>query len=74
MTRYQYNVYKAIKKFIEDNGYSPTIRELCDITGKNSAGTVQVHLRNLKKLGYITYIDGKSRTIKITKDFKAYDD
>lgn len=74
MTRYQYNVYKAIKKYIEEHKYAPSIREICDLTGKNSTGTIQVHLRNLKRMGYIDYIEGHSRTIRIIKDYEAYDE
>jgi len=74
MTRYQYNVYKAIKEFVKDHQYAPSFRELCDMTGKKSIGTIQTHLNNLKKQGYIDYIEGKSRTIKIIKDFVPYDE
>ena len=71
MTRSQYEVYKAIKKFIKENKYSPSIRELCDMTGKSSSGTIQTHLKNLKKLGFITYENNIGRTIRITKEFKC---
>lgn len=72
MTRYQYNVYKAVKDFIAKHNYSPSVRELSEITGKSSIGTIQSHLKNLKKLGYIDYQEGKSRTIRIIKDFVCY--
>ena len=74
MTRCQYEVYKKIKKYIKENGYSPSIRELCDMINKSSTGTIQTHLKNLKKLGYISYVNNKGRTIRITKEFNcSYD-
>lgn len=69
MTRCQYEVYKAIKKYYEENKYSPSFSDLCNMTGKKSTGTIQLHLKNLKKEGYITYENGKGRTIKIIKEF-----
>jgi repressor LexA len=71
MTRSQYNVYIAIEDFIKENGYSPSVRELCKITGKNSPGTIYTHLHKLKELGYITFIDGKNRTIRIIKNYRC---
>lgn len=70
MTRYQYDVYIAIKNYINKVGYGPTIRELCEMTGKSSPATIHSHLKSLKKKGYITYENGKSRTIRIIKEFE----
>lgn len=67
MTKKQEELYKAIKEFIEVNGYAPTIRELNEITNKKSTATTFNKLLQLKKKGYITYEEGKSRTIKILK-------
>ena len=71
MTRSQYNVYIAIEDFINENGYSPSVRELCKITGKTSPGTIYTYLKKLKELGFITFIDGKNRTIRIIKKYRC---
>ncbi len=71
MTRSQYEVYIAIDNFIKKHGYSPSVRELCKITKKSSPGTIYIHLKKLKKDGYITYIENKSRTIRITKEYRC---
>lgn len=68
LSKEQLTVYNAIKNFIEENGYSPTIRELCDKTGKRSTRTISEHLFKLKKYGYIDYIKGSNRTIKIVNN------
>ena len=67
MTIAQYRIYKAIKEYINKKGYSPTVRELCKMTGKNRPGTVEDHLKKLKETGYITFIPNLSRTIRIIK-------
>ena len=60
-------VYKTIKKFFRQHGYSPTYRELCDMIGYNSSGTIGNILKSLKKKEYVDYKDHKSRTIKVIK-------
>lgn len=67
MTDKQNKVYEEIKKYIKENGYPPTIRELCDILNLKSTGTIQVMLKRIKKKGYIDYNEYKSRTIRIIK-------
>lgn len=67
MTKKQEELYAAIKEFIKKNGYSPTVRELGTITNVKSPATTYGKLIILKRKGYITYVKGKSRTIKILK-------
>lgn len=67
MTRRLEEYYKIIKSFIEKNGYSPTIREIGELAGTTSSATPMVMVRKLKKLGYIEYEKGKSRTIRCLK-------
>lgn len=66
--QYEINVNKSfefIKKFIEKNGYSPTIREIATGTGSKSMETIFTHLRILREQNRIDFIDGKARTIRI---------
>lgn len=65
MTKKQEELYIAIKEFINQNNYSPTVRELCEITNTKSPATTFGKLIILKKKGYITYEKNKARTIKI---------
>lgn len=65
MTPKQKEVLEEIKKFIKENGYSPTVRELCKIMCVSSPTTIHTHLTALKDKGYITYQEKKSRTIKV---------
>lgn len=67
MTEKQKILYEAIKEFIKENGYSPTIRELCKMTNKKAPATTFAKLKCLKRMKYITYEENKPRTIKILK-------
>ena len=65
LTNKQEKILTTIKKFIADNGYSPSIRELCKICNLNSTATMFVHLKNLTKKGYINQTESKFRTIEL---------
>ena len=42
------NVYETIYKFINNNGYSPSIRELCELLNYKSTKTIYKYLKVLK--------------------------
>ena len=67
MTTKQKILYEAIKNFINENGYSPTVRELCKMTNIKSPSTTFAKLQHLKRMKYISYEENKPRTIKILK-------
>ena len=71
MTRSQYEVYKAIKLYKKQTGENPRIQDICNITGTTSSGTIMLHIKNLKKSGYIDYTPKKKRTIIIVKEYKC---
>lgn len=56
----------AIMWFINERGYSPTIKELSEMT-KSSPRPVFDKLSVLEELGYISTENGKARTIKVLK-------
>lgn len=63
LTDNQKHLYSIIKEFVIQFGYSPSIRELCELYGVSSPATMLYHLRKLRELGIIDFQDGKSRTI-----------
>ncbi len=65
LTNKQEQILTTIKKFIADNGYSPSIRELCTLCNLSSTATMFVHLKNLTSKGYINQAGSKSRTIEL---------
>lgn len=62
-------VYKAIKTYQEKHGYSPTIRELCDLTGLRSTSTIHQHIQNLIIDGRLSKKDASPRTVKTVNQF-----
>jgi len=67
LSKEQQEVLQAIENYIEKNGYSPSVRELCELTERNSPATIHYHLKRLKTLGYIIYNEKQSRTIRIIR-------
>lgn len=68
MTKKQEQILNIVTTFIEENGYSPTVREICKKAGLSSPATVYQHLKILKDKGYVTSDTSKQRTIKPTKE------
>lgn len=67
LTKKQEALYTTIKEYIKENGYAPTIREINLLTNIRSTSTTHDKLKQLKKKGYISYLENKPRTIKILK-------
>ena len=65
----QYLILDCVKKYIEENEESPTLNELCEMSGINTISTVHVHLKNLEKLGYVEIKPRIKRGI-VLKDIK----
>jgi len=58
-------IINAIKEFMDLHKYSPTIRDICDITGIKSTSTVHKNLEILKKQGYVEWDSTLLRTLRI---------
>ena len=65
LTSQQEKMLDKIKQYLVKRGYAPTVRELCQEMNLSSTATVQVHLNNLEKKGYLRKEDGKNRTIEL---------
>lgn len=58
-------IYDYIKSRIDD-GYAPTVREICTALGIKSTSTVHRYISMLVDEGYIEKIDNHNRAIKLT--------
>ena len=56
-----------IEKFVKDNGYPPSVREIGKAVGLSSSATVHTYIQGLAKKGYIKKEDQKGRTLKLLK-------
>ena len=57
-----------IQSFIDDNGYPPSVREICEGTGIRSTSTVHAHLKRLTETGRLNYDSGRRRAISINSE------
>ncbi|MCJ8346795.1 transcriptional repressor LexA [bacterium] len=73
LTKKQREIYDFLKFFIEDKGYSPSIREIQDQFGLSSPATVHKHLSLLEQKSYIKKDANKNRSIDIVElsDFRS---
>lgn len=56
-------VYFYIAGYVEQNGYSPSIREIVDGLSLSSTSVAAWHLKKLKEAGCVVYDSHKARTI-----------
>lgn len=55
-----------ISSFRKRKGYPPTFREIADAVGLKSASSVQLHLEQMERAGFIKRDRYKSRTIAVS--------
>lgn len=70
LTARQQEVYDYIKVRILEDGYPPTIREICRGLGFKSTSTAHGHLSKLEEYGYIKRDGSKNRAISLTEDLQ----
>ncbi|HPE96210.1 MAG TPA: transcriptional repressor LexA [Bacillota bacterium] len=58
-------IYKYICDSIENNGFSPSVRDICAALGIKSTSTAHSYIDKLAAKGFITKKDGKSRTLSV---------
>jgi repressor LexA len=64
----QQQVLDFLTSTVNDRGYPPSVREICDAVGLSSPSTVHSHLSSLVKAGYIRRDPSKPRAIEILTD------
>ena len=64
----QLEVLAFIHQQVTNQGYPPTIREICDAVGLSSTSTVHGHINRLIKRGYLQKDPAKPRALEITQE------
>ena len=59
------DVYEYTVKYIENNGYPPSVREICEAVSLKSTSTVHGHLQRLEKKGLLHRDEMKPRAIEV---------
>ncbi len=60
-------VMDYIRKFTEENGYTPSVREIAKECGIKSTATVHSYLAKLQDKGYLTKATNKKRSVTFSK-------
>ena len=61
----QEKILEFLNSYMEDNGYAPSVREICAAVGLKSTATVSYHLNELKRQGRIEGDSTKRRAISL---------
>ncbi|HIS99423.1 MAG TPA: transcriptional repressor LexA [Candidatus Faecaligallichristensenella faecipullorum] len=64
----QMKILEFIKQEIQNKGYPPSVREICDAVGLKSTSTVHGHLTRLEKRGLIRRDSTKPRAMEVLDD------
>lgn len=67
LTKRQAQVFRCIIEYQENHGFSPSIRDLCRMTGLKSSSSVHFHLKVLEEGGYIERVRDCPRTVAVLK-------
>ena len=65
-------IYEYLQTVIPEQGYAPSVREICEAVGLKSPSTVHFHLKRLQERGLIEKGDCKGRAI-VLKDQRDRD-
>ena len=61
-------IFKFVQEYITDNGYPPSIREICAYMNFKSTSTAQYYLDKMKEKGLIVKKDNKNRSLSLPND------
>ena len=64
-------VFEYTEKYVKENGFPPSVREICSAVGIKSTATCHYYLKKLEESGAITIKDNKKRAIILNTPQKA---
>ena len=65
LTQAQNELYGWIKEYMKNFQHSPSIRQMMIAMGLKSPAPIQSRLKHLQEKGYISWQEGKARTMRI---------
>ena len=68
LTQAQNELYEWIKSYMKDFKHSPSIRQMMRAMGLKSPAPIQSRLKHLQDKGYISWQEGKARTMQIVDE------
>ena len=64
----QSELYEWIKDYMKDFQHSPSIRQMMKAMGLKSPAPIQSRLKHLQEKGYISWQEGKARTLQVVDE------
>ncbi len=64
----QNELYEWIKNYMRDFHHSPSIRQMMEAMGLKSPAPIQSRLKHLQQKGFISWQEGKARTLQIVDE------
>ena len=68
LTKAQEELFEWIRNYMKDFHHSPSIRQMMDGMGLKSPAPIQSRLKHLQEKGYISWQEGKARTLQLAED------
>ena len=68
LTDAQNELYSWIRDYMRDFRHSPSIRQMMQAMGLKSPAPIQSRLKHLQEKGYISWQEGKARTLQIVDE------
>ena len=69
LTDAQNELYDWIKDYMKEYHHSPSIRQMMQAMGLKSPAPIQSRLKHLQEKGYISWQEGKARTLQVVNEF-----
>ena len=70
LTQAQHELYGWIKDYMKNFQHSPSIRQMMQAMGLKSPAPIQSRLKHLQEKGYISWQEGKARTMQIVDEIR----
>ena len=68
LTQAQNELFEWIKDYIQKFQHSPSIRQMMQGMGLKSPAPIQSRLKHLQEKGYLSWQEGKARTLQLVED------
>ena len=68
LTEAQNELYEWIKEYMKNFQHSPSIRQMMEAMGLKSPAPIQSRLRHLQEKGFISWQEGKARTLQVVDE------
>ena len=68
LTKAQEELYEWIKNYMKEFQHSPSIRQMMQAMSLKSPAPNQSRLKHLQEKGYISWQEGRARTLKVIDD------